>query len=68
MKDSDKILESIESMLDGFQQNLSSISSEIQALQHQSVSMNIKLKNRQSIRGELSQFIDEMLVPEIMIK
>lgn len=54
-------------MLDGFQKNLCSISSEIQQLQHQSVSMNVKLKNRQSIRGELSQFIDEMCIPESMI-
>lgn len=55
-------------MLDGFQKNLSSISGEIQLLQQQSVNMNIKLKNRQSIRGELSQFVDEMLVPEAMIR
>ena len=55
-------------MLDGFQRNLGSISSEIQSLQQQSVSMNIKLKNRQAVRGELSQFIDEMLVPEPMIR
>jgi hypothetical protein len=54
-------------MLDGFQKNLCSISSEIQLLQQQSVNMNIKLKNRQSVRGELSQFIDEMVVPESMI-
>lgn len=54
-------------MLDGFQRNLGSISSEIQSLQQQSVSMNLKLKNRQSIRSELSQFIDEMYVPEAMV-
>jgi hypothetical protein len=64
----DKTLESIESMLDGFQKNLCSISSEIQLLQQQSVNMNVKLKNRQSIRADLSQFIDEMLVPEQMIE
>lgn len=55
-------------MLDGFQKNLSAISNEIQTLQHQSVTMNIKFKNRQSIRTELTQFIDEMLVPENMIR
>lgn len=37
----------MEEMLNGFQGDLSSISSEIQTLQEQSVSMNIKLKNRQ---------------------
>ena len=36
-------------------------------LQEQSLSMNIKLKNRQAIKDELSQFIDEMLVPKPMI-
>lgn len=55
-------------MLDGFQKNLGSISSEIQLLQQQSVNMNVKLKNRQAVRAELSQFIDEMVVPEAMIK
>lgn len=34
-------------MLNGFQGDFSSISSEIQILQEQFVSMNIKLKNRQ---------------------
>ena len=58
----------MEQMLNGFQKDLSSISTEIQTLQHQSVSMNIKLKNRQAVRGELSQFVDEMVVPETMIK
>ena len=55
-------------MLNGFQSDLSSISSEIQTLQSQSVAMNVKLKNRQAVRGELSQFVDEMVVPESMIK
>ena len=34
-------------MLNGFQSDLSSISSEIQSLQDQSIAMNVKLKNRQ---------------------
>ncbi|XP_046844098.1 vacuolar protein sorting-associated protein 52 homolog [Xenia sp. Carnegie-2017] len=58
----------MESMLTNFQHDLGSISSEIQTLQEQSMSMNVKLKNRQAIRGELSQFVDEMLVSEAMIK
>ncbi|XP_076824718.1 vacuolar protein sorting-associated protein 52 homolog isoform X1 [Clavelina lepadiformis] len=63
----DNILEHMESMLHGFQHDLSSISAEIQCLQEQSVAMNVKLKNRQSIKSELSQLVDEMVVPEIMI-
>ena len=54
-------------MLHGFQYDLSSISAEIQCLQEQSVAMNVKLKNRQAIKGELSQLVDEMVVPELMI-
>lgn len=63
----DTILERMEEMLNGFQSDLSSISTEIQSLQEQSISMNVKLKNRQAIRGELSQFVDEMVIPESMI-
>lgn len=63
----DTILERMEQMLNGFQGDLSSISTEIQTLQEQSVTMNVKLKNRQSVRGELSQFVDEMVIPETMI-
>lgn len=58
----------MELILNGFQSDLSSISSEIQTLQHQSVAMNQRLKNRQAVRGELSQFVDEMVVPEAMIQ
>lgn len=58
----------IESMLNEFQTNLCSISSEIQCLQQQSVNMNVKLKNRQAIRSELTQFIDEMTVSQAMIE
>lgn len=58
----------MEGMLNGFQSDLSSISSEIQKLQRQSVEMNVKLKNRQSVRGELSQFVDEMVIPKKMIE
>ena len=68
IKTCDDILMRMENMLDGFQRDLGSISSEIQNLQSQSISMNVKLKNRQSVRGELSQFVDEMAVPEQMIQ
>uniref|UniRef100_A0A8D0DAD6 Vacuolar protein sorting-associated protein 52 homolog n=1 Tax=Sander lucioperca TaxID=283035 RepID=A0A8D0DAD6_SANLU len=49
----DSILERMEGMLSGFQSDLSSISSEIQTLQQQSVSMNVRLKNRQAVRSHL---------------
>lgn len=63
----DSILERMEGMLSGFQSDLSSISCEIQTLQHQSVSMNVRLKNRQAVRSHLSQLVDELVVPGAMI-
>ncbi|RDD45399.1 Vacuolar protein sorting-associated protein 52-like protein [Trichoplax sp. H2] len=64
----DSLLERMEQMLSSFQTDLRSISTEIQTLQEQSMSMNIKLKNRQSVRSELSQFVDEMVVSDYLIK
>uniref|UniRef100_A0A674C9T8 Vacuolar protein sorting-associated protein 52 homolog n=1 Tax=Salmo trutta TaxID=8032 RepID=A0A674C9T8_SALTR len=58
----------MEGMLSGFQSDLSSISSEIQTLQQQSVSMNMRLKNRQAVRSHLSQLVDELVVPGAMIQ
>lgn len=46
---------------------LSNISSEITSLQQKSVSMSVQLTNRQSIRGQLSTFIEDMTVPEELI-
>ncbi|XP_067111863.1 vacuolar protein sorting-associated protein 52 homolog [Osmerus mordax] len=63
----DSILERMEGMLSGFQSDLSSISSEIQTLQQQSVSMNLRLRNRQAVRSHLSQLVDELVVPGAMI-
>ncbi|XP_019724372.1 vacuolar protein sorting-associated protein 52 homolog [Hippocampus comes] len=63
----DAILERMEEMLSGFQSDLSSISSEIHTLQRQSLSMNVRLKNRQAVRSHLSQLVDELLVPGAMI-
>ncbi len=58
----------MEEMLAKFQADLGSISSEIQSLQEQSLEMNLKLQNRQAVRGELSQFVDDMVIPQLMIK
>ena len=63
----DQILERMENMLISFQSDLGSISNEILSLQQQSVQMNVKLQNRQAIRGELSQYVDDMIIPEDMI-
>lgn len=58
----------MEAMLSSFQSDLSSISCEIQTLQEQSVAMNVRLRNRQAVRGRLSQLVDELVVPNVMIR
>jgi vacuolar protein sorting-associated protein 52 len=64
----DKILENMENMLTNFQQVLNNISSEITILQKKSVNYSVQLTNRQSVRAQLYQFIDDMAIPEEMIK
>ncbi|RWS27982.1 vacuolar protein sorting-associated protein 52-like protein [Leptotrombidium deliense] len=63
----DTILERLEGMLCTFQADLGNICQEILCLQEQSVSLNIRLKNKQLVRSELSQFIDDIVVPEAVI-
>ncbi|RWS07403.1 vacuolar protein sorting-associated protein 52-like protein, partial [Dinothrombium tinctorium] len=63
----DSILERLENMLCTFQADLGNICQEILSLQEQSVSLNIRLKNKQLVRSELSQFIDDIVVPEAVI-
>lgn len=51
-----------------FQQVLNNISSEITILQKKSVNMSVQLTNRQSVRAQLYQFIEDMAIPEEMIR
>ena len=64
---SDQILERLEGMLCTFQADLGNICQEILSLQELSVSLNQRLKNKQSIRSQLSQFVDDMIVSEAVI-
>lgn len=67
INDCDNILERMESMLTNFQSVLSNISTEITTLQKKSVSMSVQLTNRQGIRVQLSQFIEDMAIPDELI-
>lgn len=58
----------MENMLLNFKSDLGNISSEIISLQKKSVEMSQRLNNRQSVRGHLSQFIDDISVSEEHIK
>lgn len=63
----DGILERLEGILCTFQADLGNICQEILTLQEESVSLSIRLKNKQFIRQELSSFIEEIIVPEDVI-
>ncbi|XP_046805206.1 vacuolar protein sorting-associated protein 52 homolog [Lucilia cuprina] len=63
----DDVLERMENMLMSFQSVLSNISTEITQLQKKSVAMSVQLTNRQSVKAQLSQFIEDMAVSEEMI-
>lgn len=55
-------------MLLNFKSDLGNISSEIISLQKKSVEMSQRLNNRQSVRGHLSQLIDDISVSEEHIR
>ncbi|XP_064099537.1 vacuolar protein sorting-associated protein 52 homolog [Macrobrachium nipponense] len=57
----------MQGMLEGFLTHLSTISQEIQSLQEQSASINVQLTNRKVVHSEMSRFIDQLMVPEVMI-
>ncbi|XP_013372339.1 PREDICTED: vacuolar protein sorting-associated protein 52 homolog isoform X2 [Chinchilla lanigera] len=63
----DAVLERMEQMLGAFQSDLSSISSEIRTLQEQSGAMNIRLRNRQAVRGKLGELVDGLVVPSALV-
>jgi hypothetical protein len=63
----DGILERMQQMLSKFQGDLGTISSEIRHLQDQSMTMNVKLKNRKAAEEKLSQFVKRMLITEDFI-
>lgn len=63
----DQILERLEGILCTFQADLGNICQEIITLQEESIALNIRLKNKQAVRGELSQFVDDMVIPEAVI-
>jgi septal ring factor EnvC (AmiA/AmiB activator) len=53
IKQCDSILDNMESMLSGFQGDLANISKEIKNLQDESISINIRLRNRKAVEGNV---------------
>ncbi|CAE7520701.1 VPS52, partial [Symbiodinium microadriaticum] len=66
MEDCDAVLARMQEMLLGFQADLGGISEEIKHLQDESLSMNIRLKNRRAAEELMHKFLDQTAVnPEM---
>jgi hypothetical protein len=63
MQDCDGVLARMQEMLLGFQADLSGISEEIKFLQDQSLSMNVKLRNRRAAEVRLNKFLEHVILP-----
>ncbi|OZJ04550.1 hypothetical protein BZG36_02697 [Bifiguratus adelaidae] len=68
IKSCDAILENMEDLLNAFQSDLGTISSEIQTLQERSSHMNIKLKNRKVVNDQLQRVLDGVVLAPYMIR
>ena len=67
IRECDGVLDTRESMLRGFQSDLASISAQIKYLQDESLSMNVRLRNRKAAETQLSSFITQIVVPPELI-
>ncbi|KAJ3105840.1 Vacuolar protein sorting-associated protein 52 [Phlyctochytrium planicorne] len=68
IKSCDALLGKMETLLAGFQVDLDNISREIQTLQGQSNSLNVKLKNRTTAQSELNAVLEGIVVsPELIM-
>ncbi|GMH82470.1 hypothetical protein TrST_g12487 [Triparma strigata] len=60
--DCDVTLSSMQEMLLGFQADLGGISEEIKSLQEESMSMNVKLRNRKAAEHRISSFLKNIVI------
>lgn len=58
----DNVLEAIEGLLGKYASDLATVSNDIRALQEQSQTMNLKLKNRRALQGGLSDFVERVAI------
>lgn len=64
----DSILEKMEKMLGAFQSDLSTISDEIRMLQGDSLTMNVKLRNRRQLQSLMSDYVNSVVVGPQLVK
>ena len=64
----DNALGRLEELLSTFRAQLGGLSSDILQLQHQSGQLGLRLANRQGARSLTGQIIDDLVVPESLIR
>ena len=64
----DVALERMEELLSTFRSQLGGLSSDILQLQHQSAQLGLRLSNRQAARSLAGQIIDDLVIPETLIR
>lgn len=64
----DGALERMELLLSSFRSQLGGLSSDILQLQHQSGQLGLRLANRQGARSLLGQVVDDLVIPESLIR
>ncbi|XP_030940081.1 vacuolar protein sorting-associated protein 52 A-like [Quercus lobata] len=67
IRECDRILSQMETLLSGFQVEIGSISLDIKVLQEKSMDMGLKLKNRKSAESKLAKFVEDIIVPPRMV-
>jgi hypothetical protein len=68
IRDTDRVLEKMEKMLGAFQSDLSGISDEIKLLQGDSLSMNVKLRNRRALQSLMSDYVSSVVVSPTLVR
>eukprot|EP00929_Paragymnodinium_shiwhaense_P014395 TRINITY_DN122300_c0_g1_i1.p1 TRINITY_DN122300_c0_g1~~TRINITY_DN122300_c0_g1_i1.p1 ORF type:complete len:705 (-),score=222.94 TRINITY_DN122300_c0_g1_i1:93-2207(-) len=68
IQSTDKILANMEQMLGSFQSDLSGISDEIKNLQGDSLSMNVKLRNRRALQSLMTEYVTSVVVSPQLVR
>jgi hypothetical protein len=62
------VLNTMQGLLQGFQDNLGGISDEIRSLQEESLGLSVKMQNRKTLNGKIKAFLARVAVSEGLIQ
>jgi len=63
----ENVLNQMQSLLQGFQDNLGGISDEIRSLQEESLALSVKMQNRKNVGAKVKTFLAKVAMPETLI-